>query len=309
MDTLICNAHWERTLIEFCKTKYHWTDEVFDTIDWPMIGTAWKKCTKTQLMQTSKIIHDWLPVMHMQGHMTGNKQCPACTHNDETLNHLFQCTHPSLVRTRTDTLATARMRGQKLGINATVLTALCDLLQEYFTGKTYEPTQDIVGEAVAAQRAIGLQYLPRGIFAIQWRHALESRSCDHADRKLASFIYMMWTEIVDKIWRARNEIVHHGNNLNRQADESHIDRRLRWYKDHHQDILARQDFNLTAYDLGELHILTLASKRERLRQLDIAKKRYSIETQLWAKGQRAITQYFSSTKQVTLAPLQEEETQ
>ena len=180
--------------------------------------------------------------------------------------------------------------------------ALCDLLQEYFTGKTYEPTQDIVGEAVAAQRAIGLQYLPQGIFAIQWRHALESRSCDHADRKLASFIYMMWTEIVDKIWRARNEIVHHGNNLNRQVDESHIDRRLRWYKDHHQDILAHQDFNLTAYDLCELHILTLASKREHLRQLDIAKKRYSIETQLWAKGQRVITQYFSSTKQVTLAP-------
>ena len=229
MERMINTAHWENTLIGYCKTKYHWTDEVFDTIDWSMLGAARKKCTKTQLMQTSKIIHDWLPVMHMHGHLTGNRQCPACAHPDETLNHLLQCPHPSLLRIKTDTLNAALKKGQKLGIHKYVLTALCHLLTEYFTGEAYEPTHDSIREAVTEQRAIGIQYLPRGILSVQWRHALDSLNCDNSDRKIASFIYIMWTEIVDKVWKARNDIVHRGNNLNRQADESRIDRELRWY--------------------------------------------------------------------------------
>ena len=223
MDHVICVAHWENTLIDYCKTIYQWRDAVFATIDWLMIGAALKKCTKTQLMQTSKIIHDWLPVMQMQGHMTGNRQCPACAHPDKTLSHLLHSPHPSLVRIRKDTLDTALKKGQKLGIHRSVLMALCHLLRECFTGEIYEPTQDIIGEAVTALRAIGLQYLPRGLLALQWRHALDSLNCVNSDRKLALFVYVMWTEIVDKIWRARNDIVHRSNNLNRQADESRID--------------------------------------------------------------------------------------
>ena len=193
---------------------------------------------------TSKIIHDWLPVMHMQGHITGNRQCPACAHPDETLDHLLQCPHPSLTRIRTEALNTALKKGQKLGMQRDVLAALCHLLQEYFTGAVYEPTNDIISEVVSAQRAIGLQYLPRGILTIHWRHVLDSLNCDNSDRKIASFIYIMWTEIVDKVWKARNDIVHRSNNLNRQADESRIDRDLRWYGNHYQDVLARQDFKL-----------------------------------------------------------------
>ena len=298
MDRMICNAHWESTLVAYCKTKYLWTDDVFATIDWLVIGAARKKCTKTQLMQTSKIIHDWLPVMHMQGHMTGNRQCPACAHPDETLDHLLQCPHPSLVRIRKDTLATAMKKGQKLGIHRNVLTALCHLLREYFTGETYEPTNDTIQKAVTEQRAIGIQYLPRGILTMQWRYALDSLNCDNSDRKIASFLFIIWTEIVDTIWRARNDIVHHSNNLNRQADASRIDRCLRWYGNHYRDVLARQDFKLVDYGIDDLYVMTLASKRERLRQLDLAKKAHDIEINVRAGGQNAITQYFAPKGEV-----------
>ena len=300
MEAVLRNAHWERILTDYCKTKYHWTDEVFDTIDWATVGAARKKCTRTQLMQTSKIIHDWLPVMHMQGHMTGNRQCPTCAHPDETLGHLLQCRHPSLVRAREESLEMARKKGQKLGIHTMVLTALCHLLMEYLTGEIYEPTKDVIREAVLAQRVIGLQYLPRGIIAVQWRQALESLNCDNPNQKLVSFVYIMWTEIVDKIWRARNDIVHHGDNLNRQADKSRIDGSLRWYKDHHRDVLARQDYKLTEYEPEELHVMNLATKRERLQQLDIAKKAFAIENQMRARGQNTLKKYFFTNKEETM---------
>lgn len=65
LGTHINNAHWTQTLRDYCKRKYTWSDTVFDSIDWKLIDTARKKYTLTQLMQTSKIMHDSLPVMHM----------------------------------------------------------------------------------------------------------------------------------------------------------------------------------------------------------------------------------------------------
>lgn len=69
-------------------------------IAWKNIWTAWQKCTSMQTTSTSKIMHDWLPVLHMQAHITGFSQCPNCTHPDETLDHIFHCTHLTLLRKR-----------------------------------------------------------------------------------------------------------------------------------------------------------------------------------------------------------------
>jgi len=136
--------------------------------------------------------------------------------------------------------------------------------------------------------------LPRGYFAKQWLSVLESFRCEHADRKLASLIYIIWTEVTNNIWIARNDIVHHGNNLNRQRDESRIDRSLIWYQRNKREALARVDYGLTAYDIDALHTLTLASKRERLRQLRVAKAAFDIEKTMAGKGQHTITWYFTT---------------
>ena len=64
---------------------------------------------------TSKIMHDWLPVMHMQAHITGVRQC-LCTY-DKTLDHLFHsCAHPTMKCKREELLAHLRKKGLKLGI-------------------------------------------------------------------------------------------------------------------------------------------------------------------------------------------------
>ena len=75
----------------------------------------------------------------------------------------------------------------------------------------------------------------------------------------------------------------------RQADESRVDRQQGWYKFNHQDALARTDFRLTNYDLDELHLMTLATKKERVRQLEIARKAPALECAARAKGQHTIT--------------------
>lgn len=175
-------------------------------------------------------MHDWLPVMHMFGHITGLKQCPACAHPDKTLAHLFQCMHPALVRSRTDSLQLARKKGRTLGLPPLAVTAICGLLSEYYTGREYVLARQnqAMNEAITAQRRIGLEYLPQGFLAMNWQLAIEKLQCDNVDRKLAHLLFFIWIEITLKIWATRNDIVHHGNNLTKQAEESRTDRQLRW---------------------------------------------------------------------------------
>ena len=291
-DRHILTAHGTPAIRDYCMAKYKWTDSIFDSVDWKTIGTARKKCSKTELMQTSKIMHDWLPVMHMYGHVTGLQQCPACTHQDETLDHLFHCQHPALTRTRETALTTLVQKGKTLRIPHIFTDTIRGMLWAYFNEQDYNPPQrnQLLIEAVNAQKLIGLHLVPRGYLAKHWLRALQSL-CEHAERKLASLIYFIWIEITDSLWKARNDIVHHGNNLNRQADESRIDRSLIWYHTNKQEVLARVDYGLVAYDIEALHTLTLASKRERLRQLDTAKSAFDIEKSIRATGQHTITKF------------------
>lgn len=293
----IHNARNARILRNYCLNKYKWSESTFDLVDWRNIGRARKKCSKTELVQTSKIMHDWLPVMHMIGHITGLTQCPTCTTADETLDHLFHCTHPAIVRARKDALARTMKKGKDLHIPHIFMETLCGLLGAYFDGGTYTTQRRCkrLNEAIQTQVTIGLKFLPRGLLSIHWLRALEALHCEHADRKLASITYFLWIEVTNSIWKARNEVVHHSNNLTRQVDESRLDRLLLWYKHNRQEALSRLDYRLVSYDVDTLHTLTLASKRERVRQLDIAKTSYELEQKLRDQGQQMITRYFIST--------------
>ena len=51
---------------EYCKQKYNWTDEVFDSIHWASVGNVRRKLPPTMQTQTFKIMHDWLSTGHMR---------------------------------------------------------------------------------------------------------------------------------------------------------------------------------------------------------------------------------------------------
>lgn len=154
------------------------------------------------MMQTSKIMHDWLPVMHRLGHITGLKQCPACAHQDETLAHMFHCPHPALVQKQMDTLTLARKKGHTLGLPSLAVTSICGLLNEYFTGQEYVPitrNQHMDAAILAQQRQIGLDFLPRGFLALHWQQAIETLRCENGDRKLAHLLFFLWTGMHETI--------------------------------------------------------------------------------------------------------------
>ena len=110
------HIHWEHSayiLRTYCLEKYGWNDEIFQSIAWFTIKTVRTRCTHKQQMLTNKIMHGWLPVMHMMSHMSRNSQCPGCLCSDETLDHVVRCLHPSMVSARTTILSGLCKQGQK----------------------------------------------------------------------------------------------------------------------------------------------------------------------------------------------------
>lgn len=93
-------------MIKHCRKRFKWwDDETFDLVNWDSIGTVRRQLTDTKKMQTSKIMHGWLPIMHMRHFVTVISQCPGCGCTDETMEHLFQCPHEKMQQTRRDALA------------------------------------------------------------------------------------------------------------------------------------------------------------------------------------------------------------
>ena len=246
-------------------------------------------------MQTSKIMHDWLPVMHMQAHMTGTKQCPSCPHPDETLDHLFHCPHPTLLAKREELLEHLRKKGLKLGTPRVVMDTILLLLQAYFTGSP-PPTSSSsphITLALETQVQIGLRFLPRGFLATHWIAALEAHGCPFPYRTLAALIHTLWIDITDSLWRTRNDITHNGVNLHTLAQERETDAKLQWYLTHFREVLSRNDYSLIDHLLlSPLDNLSLRIKQQWLYHLEAAKAAYAASLSQPVNGQRLLTQYF-----------------
>jgi len=296
MSKHVLHARWSEPILRYCMDKYGWSRELTDDISWRSIRSARNKCNDTQLMQTTKIMHDWLPVMHMMAHMSKTTQCPSCPHPDETLDHLFHCPHPLLRRTRELILEQLRKKGLKLRIPYPVVSSLCSVLESYFNS-TPLPTDFgslNIQQAITAQLTLGLKFLPRGFLTHRWIDAMEAHGCDDPHPKLASLIYFLWFDMTDSLWRVRNEIVHKAHNLNQLAQEADIDDRIRWYLSNYRGVLSHHDYRLiTRLSSTPLEVTPLRTKQQWLYHLETARKAFDNEKLTLAPGQRLLTHYFS----------------
>ena len=290
----ILHARWSAPILRYCMEKYGWSQDVADSVSWQSVRSARNKCTATQLMQTTKIMHGWLPVMHMQAHISGTAQCPSCPYPDETLDHLFHCPHPLLQCKRELILEQLRKKGLKLRVPYPIVSAWCSILTSYFDS-TPLPDFDSreIRRAAFSQQVIGLQFFPRGFLSTEWIPAMEALGCEDPHRKLASLTFFLWVEVTDALWRVWNGIVHKSLNLNDMAQEVAVDSRLQWYLGNYRTILSRHDFKLMRRLLStDLGGLSLRTKRQWLAHLDTARTAFESEQTTLLPGQQKLTTYF-----------------
>ena len=197
--------------------KYGWDEGTFLSIDWGLVQQVRRRCTPTQRMQTSKILHGWLPVMHMLAHMSGNKQCPGCPHPDETFEHLVHCPHPLLHAKREEIVVALCKKGLKLRVPMVLLEFLASTILG--SGHTHDADGlSLLQCALDAQARIGLMMTLRGFLATGWTSYLRSCGLSYPTRTMAWILRFLWLECADALWRTRNDILHR-----QQNEHSHLD--------------------------------------------------------------------------------------
>ena len=94
-------AHFQ-DCVQFTKTapnmtnyvlhRFDITEEVFDSIDWAIIGKIRAPHKFLRQVRTSKMMYRWMPVDHnwIKCSLTSDR-CPCCGTPDETFDHILSC--------------------------------------------------------------------------------------------------------------------------------------------------------------------------------------------------------------------------
>ena len=286
---------WERRahiLRSYCMTKYGWSDTIFDSIYWQLIRSVRARASHTIRMTTSKILHGWLPVMHMLSHMTSIAQCPGCSNTDETLDHLFHCPHPSLVSTREEIISALRKKGLKRRVPRPFLDCVVAILSSHFgIVRPDASTHPAFLTAMTAQSHIGFDMFLRGYIALHWTAALDAINAEHPLRIMVWTLRFLWFDCVDPLWRARNRILHDQENAHTLSLDDRHNTTLTWYLDN-VDSVAPRDRYLLNFPADQIPYMPTRTKRELVRLLNTARDIHTKECALRARGQSSITDFF-----------------
>lgn len=288
----ICKGRWAQALREYCLRRYSWDYQTFEAVNWGAIRTVRQNCTSTQQRQTSKIMHGWLPINHMQGHATGNTHCPSCPNPDETMDHLFRCPHRALMRQKDELITSIRSKGISSGIPRVIMEVLCRLLYDFVHGLHPQiPEHPSIATAVRSQIDIGIRLLPRGFVSVEWLRAMEDFGVDRPAQKFSKILKLIWFEFTDKLWRNRNEIAHSTESRTRQQEQNTWAAKLRWYLENSHVISPLDQFVLSYTEDG-IDAMPGATRRRLVQNLERLERAYATELKMRARGQGTLRSYF-----------------
>ena len=147
---------------------------MFNLIQWSLIRSVRVHVTHTIRMQTSKILHGWLLVMHMLSHMTTLAQYPGYLNTDETFDRLFQCPHPLLASMCDKIILALRKKELKWHAPKLFIDCVTTILSAHFVATWPDtPTHPLFAAAMEAQSRIGFNMFFRGYLATAWIAALD----------------------------------------------------------------------------------------------------------------------------------------
>ena len=203
-------------IIEYMRTKYKWSYQVFNLIDWETHSSV-IRANFGQRHFITKFVHGWLPVGKLTQHYASHylATCPNCTDSLEDIDHFLRCPH----------------RQNWTG-------PLFDELFQFWTDKCFDPTlQSVLHEAlllwlgdspivfptvpaayrilIARQASVGWQHLFLGRFVHDWsslqdRH-VQARGLNPSkfsgSRVISGTIKIIWQHIHD-LWIRRNLDLH-----------------------------------------------------------------------------------------------------
>ncbi|KAL7551610.1 hypothetical protein ACHAWF_018082 [Thalassiosira exigua] len=305
----IYNAHRRGPMVAYMKGQYGWTDAEIKAIHWDSIGRVRSKMSIKWIRQTSKIMHGWLPTMHMRHHITKINQCPGCNCQDETIDHILRCPNPHMKRKREEVIEQLRKKGLADKIPKRIVEAVAKTITKYFNGEENYilPHYELeIKAAIWRQEQLGMKFFLRGYIAREWEDAIASTGSTKPHRKLDKLLSLIWKEVTEPLWLQRCELLHKTQNKYKMAEDDRLSALILWYIQHKRDVLSIYDQALAPLDAATVYRMRPIQRREWIRHLDTAKAAYDKEQFQLERNQPVITRYLErkdKREQATLPPI------
>ena len=260
-----------------------------------------RKQSQNRRVQTSKLMHEWLLVNKMKGHVTGITQCPGYPHLSEDIRHLLRCPNPLMMETRKKCKAAIRQRLISRRVPHHIIDAVMGIVESQ-CGKVAEYTKPTncpdTARAVDQQERIGFNMMMQGLIARGWSDALRATGSKRVASQALAMIRALVDDFLDPVWKKRCDILHREENRCNEAENKMLASRMLWCKRHKTVVMARQDWFLTEYDEGKVRQTGMRQKRRWVKLLDQVKGLHEKEKESRPRGQPAITTFFRIREEV-----------
>ena len=289
----VSRAQHSATIRDYCQLKYGWSNAVMGTIHWEVTRLAHRRGSRTQFMQSSKLMHGWLPVMHMHGHSTGVSACPGCGCPSETVDHMLLCPNPQMRQARDVAFSVFRAKCRHMDLPMMFFTDITGYLKSVLCGlPAPEASSALLSLTFRQQEAIGPVMILRGFLAKGWSVALLRMNTQLPLQTMAKILRLIWDDIVAPIWHVRNDILHKNENhlITKEFDDLGL--RLHWFRLRRRDVLSFRDQFLVNYDQSDVEGMTHVFRRALVAHLEVALQAYATERSQVTTRQNVITRYF-----------------
>ena len=285
------------SLRKYLQTKYDWTDSTFQDVNWNALKCALQSLPLTHRISLIKLTHNWSATGERNKiieHKTD--QCPFCHEENETLNHIFECSKHDKSKIWTSLQTDLN--------NIGTMPAIQGLMKKYFEGVTppsipeLTSTDRIINQAIQAQEKIGIRQARLGHLSSHWNlvqdeyiGSLSPRGPENGSQ-WAPLAMKNILKATRAVWRARNDKLH-ANSIIKQANALTILHDIHETRGKLQQLKKGPDNILTT---TEIHPLS----QQNLSNLILWKKTYEKAVQVSLKSrtmkntiQTSICQFFT----------------
>lgn len=271
--SILVDAYHSSPIVEHIMHKAKWSKATFELVHWDAHEKAFKRLHRYHQHSTAKLIHG-LVNTNRQNHLFygTTSQCPICSSEEETLLHVFTCSHPSAIQHRQSCLEKLLSTLD----NTQTPQPIIDTIQygfQQWTGALDQPyVRAPTAGSLRGPDAILTSAFHEQFYTIGWYHFCLGRVSKLWARAVTQYtkpdrhpytplhwssllVSSLWT-YSKTVWKFRNEIVH-GATVEEQARrmitglQASTTAHYTAYYENPQIVLARHQFLFTAKTLEE----------------------------------------------------------
>ena len=114
---------------------------------------------------------------------------------------------------------------------------------------------------IQAERMIWFDMMIRGFLAKDWTEALIRQGVPSLEQEMNALQEIIWTEIIDPLWRKRNDIKHGKTGVHNEREAETLINRIKWFIEHQHKVLSYGDRFFVGIDVSMLPTMRRTTKK------------------------------------------------